>query len=438
MRLQLVPHEGAPRAASQRAVARPLFAATALLLGASSGPSIAQESEKRWTFDAALSYYGEQNRVSDGSVNVRVQRTFQPGSLTLRLALDTLTGASASGAAPAAFPQTFTSPSGNDHYEIAARETPLDPTFHDTRVALSLNWEQKVATRGDVDVGLSASTEYDYTHVGLNARYALALNERNTTLSLGLAFGYDTINPVGGAPIPLAPMLPMGETGNKLGDDSKTVADSLVGVTQVLDRFTIGELNYSFSRASGYLTDPYKILSVVDPVTGDPVAGPGIPDLFRFESRPDTRTKHSLFVEIKRRLGRPVLDVSYRYMTDDWGIRSHTVDVHWRQPVGSKWYVQPRLRFYTQSAADFYRPYLRAGDPPPRYASADYRLGDLVGTTFGVKVGRLLENGREWSVRIEYFRQAGRGPPEAAFGSLSGLDLFPSLDTVIGQIQYRF
>jgi len=26
-------------------------------------------------------------------------------------------------------------------------------------------------------------------------------------------------------------------------------------------------LNYSYSDSSGYLTDPYKILSVVDPVT---------------------------------------------------------------------------------------------------------------------------------------------------------------------------
>jgi hypothetical protein len=114
------------------------------------------------------------------------------------------------------------------------------------------------------------------------------------------------------------------------------------------------------------------------------------------------------------------------------------VDVHWRQPVGPHWYVQPHVRWYTQSAADFYQPYLRDGDPIPRYAAADYRLGKLVSTTLGVKVGRLLENGREWSVRIEYLRQAGRGPPGAAFGSLAGLDLFPSLNTLIGQIQYRF
>ena len=54
------------------------------------------------------------------------------------------------------------------------------------------------------------------------------------------------------------------------GSDSKDVLDLLLGVTQVLWRVDILRVNYSYSDSSGYLTDPYKILSVVDPVTGDP------------------------------------------------------------------------------------------------------------------------------------------------------------------------
>jgi hypothetical protein len=288
-------------------------------------------------------------------------------------------------------------------------------------------------------VGVSASNEYDYFHAGVNARYSIGLNERNTTLAFGLAFAADTVDPVGGAPIPLAPMLAPGASGNKAGDDSKTVTDALFGVTQVLGRATIAQFNYSFSRSSGYLTDPYKMLSVVDPETGDPVPGPGIPFLYLFESRPDTRTKHSLYGQIKHRIGRPVIDVSYRFMTDDWGIHSHTVEARWRQPVGAAgWYLQPHLRYYTQSAATFYRPYLRDGDPLPDHASADYRLGEMDGTTLGLKLGHPYGNEREWSARVEYYRQSGRAPPGAAFGSLAGLDLFPTVDALISQVEYRF
>jgi len=419
-------------------VATSLFAATAALLGAPSGPSIAQDADQRWQLDTSLSYYGERERVSDVSANVRVQRWFERGVLSLRLALDSLTGASASGAVPSVFAQTFTSPSGNRSYRIDPGSTPLDPTFLDTRYAVSGNWLQSVGARGEIDLGVSASNEYDYFHSGLNARYSIGLNQRNTTLAFGLAFAADSVDPVGGAPVPLAPMLPPGATGNKLGDDSKTVGDVLVGVTQVLGRRTLGQLNYSVSRSEGYLTDPYKVLTVVDPATGDPVAGPGIPYLYRFEARPEQRTKHSLFAQIKHRLGRPVVDVSYRYMTDDWGIDSHTLDFHWRQPIGAHTYLQPHVRYYLQSAADFYRPYLLDGDELPDHASADYRLGELDGVTLGLKLGWPHGDGREWSVRIEYYRQSGRAPPGTEFGSLAGLDVFPTVEAAISQFEYRF
>ncbi len=67
-------------------------------------------------------------------------------------------------------------------------------------------------------------------------------------------------------------MLDVGDLSNRLGDDSKDVLDLVLGVTQVINRNLLVQLNYSFSSADGYLNDPYKIVSLVDPVTGDPVA----------------------------------------------------------------------------------------------------------------------------------------------------------------------
>lgn len=433
--MQLAPRRGTR---GRKQVATSLVAATAALLGTPAGASVAGEADKTWKVDTSLLYYGERRRVTDLSANLRVQHWFRRGLLTLRLAVDALTGASASGAVPAISPQTFTTPSGNGSYAIAPRTTPLDPTFLDTRTALSANWQQALGSQGEIDLGLSGSKEYDYLHAGLNARYSRGLNQRNTTLALGVALASDAIDPVGGAPLPLAAMLPPGEQGNKRGDDSKEVVDLLCGVTQVLGRRTVGELSYALSRSTGYLSDPYKVLTVVDPASGDPVAGPGLPFLYRYDARPDRRTKHSLFAQIKHRLGRPIADVSYRYMTDDWGVDSHTLEFHWRQPIGASGYIQPHLRYYRQSAADFYAPYLLDGAPLPEHASADYRLGRLDGATLGIKLGRVHGTDREWSVRIEYYRQTERAPPAARFGSLAGLELFPTVDAAISQFEYRF
>ena len=126
-------------------------------------------------------------------------------------------------------------------------------------------------------------------------------------------------------------------------------------------------------------------------------------------------------------------------MTDDWGVDSHTLDLHWHQPFGAKWYVQPHVRYYTQSAAEFWRPYLLAGDPLPDHASADYRLGELDDISVGFKVGRSFGNGaHEWSARVEYYRQSGRAPPGASFGALEGLELFPTVNALITQVECRF
>ena len=77
-------------------------------------------------------------------------------------------------------------------------------------------------------------------------------------------------------------------------------------------------VNYSYSDSSGYLTDPYKILSVVDPVTGDtveraPASGVlGPTGVYRYESRPDSRRKQGLYAELKHDFTGKVLGVSYR------------------------------------------------------------------------------------------------------------------------------
>jgi hypothetical protein len=431
--------ERAPDAS--RAIAAALAAATCALLGPGTPTVVVAQELEPLDVDAALLYYGEADgRVQDLSFNATLRKELKEESfLNVTLAVDTLTGASPNGAVPSAGVQTFTRPSGKDRYSVQAGQLPLDDTFHDSRTAVDASWEQPLGRLMLLDVGLGFSTEYDYTHAGLNARIARDFNKRNTTLSAGVAYGSDNVNPVGGSPIGLAPMLEVGNTSNRRGDRSKNVTDFLLGVTQVIDRHTLVQLNYSLSRSDGYLSDPYKLLSVVDPITGEPVTGPagsGL-NLYLYEKRPDLREKQSIFALVKRDIGGDVLDFSYRYMTDDWGIDSQTVELHYRFNFGADKYLQPHVRFYSQSAADFYHTLLFAGRPLPGYASADYRLGKLDTVTFGLKLGMKTRKG-EISTRLELYRQSGTPEPGADVGALTGLDLFPDMSAVIAQFGYRF
>jgi hypothetical protein len=133
-----------------------------------------------------------------------------------------------------------------------------------------------------------------------------------------------------------------------------------------------------------------------------------------------------------------VLDASYRYMTDDWDIDSHTVDLRFRWPIGDSRYLEPHFRFYTQSYADFYRVSLTGGAPLPSYASADYRLGEFDAITVGLKYGWTLKSGNEMSARLEFYSQDGDAPQSQLIGNQLSRDLYPDLDAIIAQFSFRF
>jgi len=429
-----------------KSVSTTLAAATCTLLGSGAPMSVQAQEDPDWNFNTSLLYYGEDNgRVTDYSVKMLARRNFVDDRyLSIGLALDTLTGATPNGAIRQDVPQTFTRPSGDSTYTIPAGALPLDNTFHDTRAALTINWEQPLGRLWKTNVGFSGSQEFDYLHLGVNGSIARDFNKRNTTLSAGLSLSRDSWDPVGGAPIPFAPMLDVGDSGNKAGTEDKDILDFVLGVTQVVSRRMIVQLNYSLSDNSGYLTDPYKFLSLVDGTTGDtlprsPAPGTQGPSHeFRFENRPSERTKHSLYGQMKYYMNGKVLDASYRYMTDDWEIDSHTVDARLRWPLGETSYLEPHFRFYTQTAADFYTISLVDGVQLPAFASSDYRLGDFDAITAGLKFGWKTGKGNEMSVRAELYQQDGTIPSSMLIGNQVGRETYPDLDAVILQISYQF
>lgn len=437
-------------------IAAALAAATCALLGSSLPEPVQAQEELKWEFNTALLYYGESDdRVQDLSLNLLAQRNFVDDRvLTAGLTIDALTGASPNGALPQSVAQTFTQPSGRRTYTIDSEEIPTDDTFRDTRVALTANWQQPLGRLYEFNVGASASAEYDYLHTGINARISRDFNQRNTTVSAGLAIARDTLDPVGRVPGGLTPMQLADRADDDGGggasaagrpvDETKDVLDVVLGVTQVVSRTFLFQVNYSYSDSSGYLNDPYKILSVVDGVSGDAVTV--VPDpvfdgpshLFLYEQRPDERVKHSLFAQGKHYMNGKVLDLSYRYMTDDWEIDSHTLEARYRLPLGEGGYLEPHLRYYTQSEAEFYTPSIINGAALPEYASADYRLANFDAFTVGLKYGRETRSGNDFSVRLELYQQSGDIPSSQLIGNQIGRDNYPDLDAVILQFGYHF
>lgn len=418
-----------------------LAAATCSLLGQGAAQAVEVES--------AVLTYVEPGRVSVLEAVVQAAKELRNGHrLGFRFVYDALTGASANGATPASHIQTFTRPSGQGTYSVGASKTPLDTTFRDSRYALSGNWKLPLGRLSTGTIGGNFSTEHDYLSVGFSANVTRDFFMRNTTLAAGVSASADRVDPEGGTPTPLSPMIaPTEEEEDDLrrGDEdedsgpggpaqNKTVLETLIGISQIVDRHTVAQLNFSVSSLTGYQTDPYKLVSVV----ADEQSGmPGDPLEYVYEKRPEQRTKRSLYGELRRRIGPDMADASYRYFWDDWGIRSHTWELRYDRQLSDRWNLTPHVRFYRQTAADFYHRFLLEGTSLPDFASADYRLGTMTTTTLGLDFSHAMGNGHQWRVGADYYLQQGDSSPPDAFGVLRDLDLFPSVDALVFRVGYR-
>ncbi len=327
---------------------------------------------KVWDAEAAFLLYSETDgRVSAIAPALQLTRNIDTDeTLTLRLPLDALTGASPDGAVPSNNPQTFTGPSGNGAYSVAPGNAPLDEYFKDTRASFNVGWSRPLPSNFLLTLAANASSEYDYFSMGGSASLAREFNTNNTTLSAGISLSNDTVSPVGGVPTAFAAIPVANEEDvddndrNANRDEKKNITDVLFGVTQITDRDSVLQLSLGPSPSDGYQNDPYKILSAVD-ANGDPILADSASNLSLalYENRPESRTRQSVYAQYKRNIEGSVFNTSYRYMQDDWRVKSHTLVFSYRMPLGGGW-CQPRLRYYTQQAAEFYTPFFKEGEQP--------------------------------------------------------------------------
>jgi hypothetical protein len=400
--------------------------------------------------DSALLVYHEVGRVQAIEPELNLTQKFDDDrALSLGFTADSLTGATPLGAVPSSTAQTYVRPykviplgtpvtvttaSGGSTVvlippptgaktqvlaastSVPANTYPLDRGFYDRRLAGHAGWEQGLTSTLKIDGGVAYSKEHDYrsesAHVGLTQDF----NSHNTTVNGAINFESNSSFPIGGTPTPLTVM-----NGDWKGAaQSMHEVDAVFGVTQVVSRRWLSALSYSYGSLHGYQTDPYKLISVVDAVSGQPTTQ-------LYESRPDSRVKQSLFWDNKVHLNTDIVALSMRVYKDDWGVKSFTADLRYRLQMGQDLYLEPHARYYRQGAADFFHYFLVGGQPLPEYASADTRLAKSQAETYGAKIGLRLDEGSELNLRIEYYDQHGNGSPTDAIGQLRQQNLFPDL-----------
>jgi hypothetical protein len=376
---------------------------------------LAQAADNAYALDADVDLdlnfleYHENHRVRVREMDVAAKWIYDEDNVySGKLVTDAITGSTPSGAlTPPTKSQTLTSPSGVS----GATGTgggggllirPLEG-FVDRRVSLGANWERTYNRTYRTNIAANFSNEDDYQSYGSNATVAYDLNQKLTTLEAGIGYSYDFVSSVVGVHKELG-NLAYDKPGDYT-DGEKRIIDWGLSATQILTRRSVVKVGYSSGSVVGYLSDPYKVVTLVDKID---------PSKFTYfhEKRPTSRSRSSLNFDYNQtREDNDVVSVYYRYYWDSWGINSHTVEARFRHELGNTHYLQPHVRVYHQSAADFFYPYLEpAQDPdgptPVAYASADNRLDAMTTYTLGAKYGLSGSLGNFFA-RFEMMRQIG-------------------------------
>ncbi|MBT7742274.1 MAG: DUF3570 domain-containing protein, partial [Opitutae bacterium] len=200
-----------------------------------------------------------------------------------------------SGATPMGLPPT----------ELDWLSDPIEETRRAGLVTLA-----REAGEYDFSFEFGLSHEPDYISRSYAVRLSRQYAEDTLTLSAGLSYLDDTVDTkITGYP--------------GFDEQTKRTPDINFGAHRILDPKTTIAVNLSYSRPSGYLSDPYKNVAYYSTVHGIKVLRQTP------ENRPDTRNVYVVFVEGTRYVEslRSSVQGSYRFFADESGLRGNTVEM---------------------------------------------------------------------------------------------------------------
>ena len=206
---------------------------------------------------------------------------------------------------------------------------------------------------GNLGISLTISDENDYRSNSMAVDGSFTLANNSTTISGGASYSDDELSPTDALLF------------NRIPSATKANSSAFVSVTQILNKFSILQSGISTARASGFLSDPYKLV----------------------DRRPEERNQFTWTTSWRRyfRAQTSALHANYRYYDDDFGVSSHTLDLSLHKTFRRSITLVPSLRYYQQDAANFFTPasdFLQASD----FNSADFRLSSYGALSAGLKL----------------------------------------------------
>ena len=277
------------------------------------------------------------------------------------------------------------------------------------------------------------STETDYQSRSLGLSYGRDLLQRNVNLTGSYAYNFDRVYRIfdgqgrrlpwcGGSSEPNC-----SDGGTGVGSNLLQTHYASLGYTHTVWKTVLTLLTAEYANATGPQDNAYR--------------GSLLPGI-TFETHPLERNRFTMLASVRGHIFKteaPItLEGRYRFYADDWDVRSHAIDprVHFR--VARHVRLRVRYRFYTQSAAFFWRDDMQFVESDAvcsvgsieGCATADPKLSKWLSHTAGLQLTYELDGlagvtGWDWleggwlQATYNYVHQTNRYGPVRALGSLA-------------------
>jgi hypothetical protein len=257
---------------------------------------------------------------------------------------------------------------GIDHYTSASSDkinpaTISSASYADTRIYPSLSYTIKDAEKGTtIGAVASFSSEYDYISKGLGINFAKASKDNNREFSIKAQAYLDQWKII--LPVELRSLR------ESEGYTPRNSYSTSLAYSQVVNQRFQFVLMADAVMQKGLLGTSYQRVYFKD-------------NSENYEHLPDNRFKLPVGIKANYFLSdRFVFRSSYRFYTDNWGVRAHTADLEIPIKLNPFFSISPFYRYYTQSAANYFAPY-GAHSASETYFTSDYDLSKFNSQFFG-------------------------------------------------------
>jgi hypothetical protein len=297
--------------------------------------------------------------------------------------------------------------------DVEATASSYSETRHEISIGADYLYDRTL-----LGIGFTRSEEDDYDASTFRASLSQDFFGDLTTLSMGYAYGDDTVR----------------RNGDDTFEDTANHQSYSMELSQILTKHMILNVGFEVVVDEGFLNNPYRSVRFVDDTSAQGYS-------YQSEIYPRTRTSEAVALRSMYYLPyRAALRGEYRYYTDSWGITGHNAEVSYTHPWRDRFEFDAKIRFYSQTSADFYAdifPYQDAQN----FLARDKELATFNSTSVGLGIryvfsqnGFMFFNRGTVNFNVDYIQFAYDDFSNVLTGNVLGEEPLYEFDAVVARI----